>query len=83
MGAGQAAEIRRNLIEAGRDPETPVTVVIEGSLPEERMISGRLKELDLLIRVHAVTQPAMLFIGRTAALASHRTEASGALEAAA
>jgi len=70
MGAGQAARISDRLIEAGRDPLTPVTVVVNGTLPEERVVSGRLFELDLLTAVHAVEGPSMLFIGRTAAFAA-------------
>jgi uroporphyrin-III C-methyltransferase/precorrin-2 dehydrogenase/sirohydrochlorin ferrochelatase len=70
MGVGQANRISERLIEAGRDPLTPVTVVVNGALPEERIVSGRLFELDLLTAVHAVEGPAMLFIGKTAALAA-------------
>jgi uroporphyrin-III C-methyltransferase/precorrin-2 dehydrogenase/sirohydrochlorin ferrochelatase len=70
MGAGQAGRISDRLIEAGRDPLTPVTVVVNGTLPEERVVSGRLFELDLLTAVHAVEGPSMLFIGKTAALAA-------------
>jgi uroporphyrin-III C-methyltransferase/precorrin-2 dehydrogenase/sirohydrochlorin ferrochelatase len=79
MGAGQAGRIAERLIGSGRDPATPVTIVIEGSLPEERMISGRLSDLGLLIRVHRVETPAMLFIGRTAGLPIVKRSAAPAL----
>jgi uroporphyrin-III C-methyltransferase/precorrin-2 dehydrogenase/sirohydrochlorin ferrochelatase len=70
MGAERAGEISAALIAAGRDPLTPVTVVVNGSRPDERSASGRLHELELLVAVHAIEGPALMFIGRTAAFAT-------------
>lgn len=70
MGAGEAGRIAETLIEAGRDPATPVAVVVEGSLPGERIVKGALDELGLLTAAHAGDDPALLFIGRTAAFAA-------------
>ena len=83
MGAGEAAAITSRLIAAGRDPETPVTVVVNGSLPEERVLSGRLHELPFLVSVHAMEGPAMLFIGAVAAFAGAATGFAQRIEAAA
>jgi uroporphyrin-III C-methyltransferase/precorrin-2 dehydrogenase/sirohydrochlorin ferrochelatase len=69
MGAGQAGAISEGLISAGRDPLTPVTVVVNGSRTDERTVSGRLHELELLTAIHAIEGPSMIFIGRTAGLA--------------
>lgn len=69
MGAGQAAEIASNLIAAGRDGATPVAVVENGSRPDQRMLKGRLDDLAALVARMALTGPALLFIGETAALA--------------
>ncbi len=70
MGAGQAAQIATSLLDAGRDPLTPVTVVVNGSRADERTVSGRLRELELLVAIHAIEGPSMIFIGRTAGLAA-------------
>ncbi|MET0250301.1 MAG: uroporphyrinogen-III C-methyltransferase, partial [Sphingobium sp.] len=40
MGRAAAGEIARNLIAAGRDPDTPVMVAVNVSLPNERLIRG-------------------------------------------
>ena len=69
MGAGQAAEIASNLIAAGRDGATPVAVVENGSRPDQRTLKGRLDDLAALVARMALTGPALLFIGETAALA--------------
>jgi uroporphyrin-III C-methyltransferase/precorrin-2 dehydrogenase/sirohydrochlorin ferrochelatase len=69
MGAGEAGRIAQTLIDAGRDPATPVAVVVEGTLPGERVVKGALSELALLVGAHAGEDPALLFIGRTAAFA--------------
>lgn len=69
MGSGQAAEIASNLIAAGRDGATPVTVVENGSRPDQRTFKGRLDGLASLVARMDLTGPALLFIGETAALA--------------
>lgn len=69
MGAGLADQVGANLIAAGRAPSTPVAVVENGSRPDERLLTGRLDDLGGLVRRHAVTGPAMLFVGEVAAFA--------------
>ncbi len=69
MGAGEAGRIAETLIGAGRDPGTPVAIVVDGTLPGEQVVKGSLAELGLLTAAHAVDDPALLFIGRTAAFA--------------
>jgi uroporphyrin-III C-methyltransferase/precorrin-2 dehydrogenase/sirohydrochlorin ferrochelatase len=69
MGVGTAGKIVRSLLAAGRDPATPVAVVENGTLPSERVLKGALHELELLIEAFAVSGPAILYIGETAAFA--------------
>jgi len=47
MGAGQAKEISRALIAAGKSPATPLVVVENASLPEARRHFGVLGQLEL------------------------------------
>lgn len=69
MGVGQASRIASSLIAAGRDVDTPVAVVENGSRPDQRTAVGRLADLAELVARLELTGPALLFIGETAALA--------------
>jgi len=46
MGAGQAAEISRALIAAGKSPTTPVALVENASLPGARRFTAALRDLE-------------------------------------
>ena len=46
MGAGEAKEIARALIAAGKSPDTPLVVVENASLPEGRSFFGALGQLE-------------------------------------
>lgn len=69
MGVGTAAQTAKAMIAAGRAPDTPVAVVENGSLPEERLISARLDELGEAIDAHNVVGPAILIVGEVARMA--------------
>jgi uroporphyrin-III C-methyltransferase/precorrin-2 dehydrogenase/sirohydrochlorin ferrochelatase len=73
MGVGAAGKIAGRLLAAGRDPETPVAVVENGTLPNERVLKGALHELELLVEGFEVKGPAILYIGEVAAFARGET----------
>ncbi|RDI99818.1 uroporphyrinogen-III C-methyltransferase [Dyella solisilvae] len=62
--------LTERLIANGRAAETPVAIVENGSLPEQRVITGTLGDLPRLTRRHAVKTPALLIIGEVAAFAT-------------
>lgn len=70
MGAGRAAETAAYLIEAGRDPATPVAIVENGSRPDERVITGSLADLGGMVARANLTGPALLFVGECAAFSA-------------
>ena len=63
MGRAAAGEIGARLIAAGRDPDTPVLVAINVSLPTERLVRGCLSALAFLTRTIGDDDPALLLIG--------------------
>lgn len=67
MGRAAAAEISRSLIAAGRDPETPVMVAVNVSLPTERLIRGKLSALAFLVATISDEDPTLLMIGEAVA----------------
>ena len=67
MGVGTAGHISRRLIEGGLSADTPVAVVENGTLADQRGAVGRLGALKTLIRATGVDGPAIVFVGDAAA----------------
>lgn len=63
MGKAAAPEITTNLIAAGMAPDTPVLLVENASLPDERQFSTTLTLLPLVARTALGDGPALLLIG--------------------
>ncbi|MET3963890.1 uroporphyrin-III C-methyltransferase/precorrin-2 dehydrogenase/sirohydrochlorin ferrochelatase [Marmoricola sp. OAE513] len=63
MGVQNAPAIAATLIELGRDPETPVAVVCDGTMPTERTVVSRLRTLADDLVTHDVKAPAIIVIG--------------------
>src|SRR3546814_25321 len=70
MGRAAAAEVAERLIEAGLDAATPVMVVENASLSQERRFSTRLDLLGLAVKTAIGKGPALLLIGKAVAAAS-------------
>jgi len=68
MGLSTAGWIAERLMGAGLGPATPVVVVENASLPEERRITARLSGLGEAVK--SLEGPAILIIGEVAALAA-------------
>jgi siroheme synthase len=67
MGRAAAGEIARNLIAAGRPGDTPVLVAVNVSLPNERIIHGRLDALAFLVATISDDDPTLLLVGEATA----------------
>jgi uroporphyrin-III C-methyltransferase/precorrin-2 dehydrogenase/sirohydrochlorin ferrochelatase len=61
MGVGAAPHIAARLADAGIDSSTPVTIVENGTLPDERVIETTVARLAQAAR--GVSGPAIIFIG--------------------
>ena len=66
MGIDTSRQCSRALIEHGRDPGTPVAVIENGTLPDQRVVYGRLAELAGLLEREAIASPALIVIGEVA-----------------
>ncbi len=71
MGMLQAGQIQQKLIQHGRAADTPVAIVERGTLPEQRVLTGKLEELETLSQ--GVVSPALMIIGEVASLARPTT----------
>ena len=69
MGVERVDSLTAQLLAHGRAADTPVAIIENGTLPQQRVITGTLGELPRLSRQHGVTTPALLIIGEVAAFA--------------
>jgi uroporphyrin-III C-methyltransferase/precorrin-2 dehydrogenase/sirohydrochlorin ferrochelatase len=63
MGVGNAPIIRRRLLAAGADPETPVVVVENGTRENERAAATTLHDLADCVAHLGFVGPAVIFVG--------------------
>ena len=63
MGREAAGEIARGLVDAGMPAATPVLVVCNVSLPDERQLATRLDLLALATRALAADAPTLILVG--------------------
>lgn len=63
MGIGAAPHIEARLLAAGIDPETPVTVVENGTLPQQKIALGAAGRLVETLIDGGIKGPAVIFIG--------------------
>lgn len=69
MGVSTGGTVAEQLIAHGMAPTTPVAVVENGTLPEQRVATGTLAELEHLIRYYDIAAPAVVVIGDVAQFA--------------
>jgi len=69
MGVGNLAEFAEVLLEAGRDPATPVAVITDGTTRNQRVVRSTLHDVTRDAAAAEVTPPAITVIGPVAELA--------------
>lgn len=68
MGIKNLPIIIRNLIDHGRDPQTPVAVVRWASTPEQRSVVGTLETIVEIVAEAQIKPPALIVIGEVVKL---------------
>lgn len=69
MGLSKATLIETELLKAGMDSHTPVAFIENGCCPEQRIITGTLDQLAILVSDHQIQSPALILVGKVVALA--------------
>jgi uroporphyrin-III C-methyltransferase/precorrin-2 dehydrogenase/sirohydrochlorin ferrochelatase len=69
MAVENAPAIATALLEGGRDPATPVAVVVDGTMPEERTVLATLGTLADRMAEEKVAPPAIIVIGEVVRVA--------------
>lgn len=63
MGVASLEEVAGALIEHGRSPETPVAIVENGTLPDQRTTTGTLADIAEIASSVGVSSPAVIVVG--------------------
>ncbi len=82
MGVTTAPIIARQLIAHGLAPGTPVAVVENGTLPDQRVLTGTLGGLGALIGANGVNAPALIIIGEVVTLSNVVAQVDAAMRVA-
>ncbi|MBP1760700.1 MAG: uroporphyrinogen-III synthase / uroporphyrinogen-III C-methyltransferase [Firmicutes bacterium] len=65
MGVENLEYIVNNLMENGRNPETPVALIRRGTMPDQEVVSGRLNDIVARVRQAGLKPPAIIVVGET------------------
>lgn len=68
MGLLNIETICKNLIDHGKDPETPVAVIEKGYSDEEKLVVGKLCDIAEKVALERISPPAIIVIGRVVEL---------------
>ena len=68
MGIGNLENIVREILEAGVDPDTPVAIVEKATMPEQRVVTGKLADIVEKARKAGVKPPAVIVVGKVVRL---------------
>jgi uroporphyrin-III C-methyltransferase len=68
MAMAHLAEITRAFLNAGMDPDTPVTIIASATLPEERVLETRIATASTDAKANGIGPPAIVVVGSIAAL---------------
>lgn len=62
LSVGMIERVKNELLQ-GYQEDTPVAIIEKATWPEERIIRGRLKELDLLVKDAGIKKTALIYVG--------------------
>jgi uroporphyrin-III C-methyltransferase len=69
MGLATAQDIAEKLMRDGLSPQTPVAVIENATLPQQRVLRSLLADLGGLVTRQRVTSPALIVVGAVASMA--------------
>lgn len=74
MGLSNIEMICKNLIDHGKDPETPVAVIEKGYSDEEKLVVGKLCDIAEKVALERISPPAIIVIGRVVELIANNSK---------
>ena len=74
MAVERIGAVADELLRYGRSPDTPVSVIADGTLPTQRTINSTLEQVDSRIAEEGVRPPAIVVVGNVVNVATEITE---------
>jgi uroporphyrin-III C-methyltransferase len=68
MGVSHLPTITKQLIDAGKTPETPIALVHWGTLSDQQTVVGTLETIVELVKEATISNPSMIVIGEVVKL---------------
>lgn len=69
MGVGNLGNISAKMIRAGLSTDTPVAIIQNGTLPNQRMIRSTLSRIGEEVKSHGIEAPSIFIVGNVVSLA--------------
>ena len=74
MAVERIGAVTAELLRYGRNPDTPVSVIADGTLPTQRTISSTLEQVEGLVVKEGIRPPAIVVVGDVVRVATEITE---------
>ncbi len=74
MAVERIGAVADELLRYGRSPDTPVSVIADGTLPTQRTINSTLEQVESLVAEEGVRPPAIVVVGDVVNVATEITE---------
>jgi uroporphyrin-III C-methyltransferase/precorrin-2 dehydrogenase/sirohydrochlorin ferrochelatase len=74
MAVERIGAVTAELLRYGRNPDTPVSVIADGTLPTQRTISSTLEQVEDLVAKEGIRPPAIVVVGDVVSVATEITE---------
>jgi uroporphyrin-III C-methyltransferase/precorrin-2 dehydrogenase/sirohydrochlorin ferrochelatase len=74
MAVERIGAVADELMRYGRSPDTPVSVIADGTLPTQRTINSTLEQVESLVAKEGIRPPAIVVVGDVVTVAAEITE---------
>ena len=74
MAVERIGTVADELLRYGRSPDTPVSVIADGTLPTQRTINSTLEQVESLVAEEGIRPPAIVVVGDVVSVAAEITE---------
>lgn len=71
MGASTLPSLVENLIKNGCSADTPAAIIMNSTLPSQKCVRGKLKDLPHLVEKHSFSSPLLTIIGPTVGISNN------------
>jgi uroporphyrin-III C-methyltransferase / precorrin-2 dehydrogenase / sirohydrochlorin ferrochelatase len=81
MAVHRIGAVAAELIRHGRNPDTPVSVIADGTMPTQRTINSTLEQVEEMVTREGIRPPAIVVVGDVVDVAAEITELIGSVTA--